>query len=56
MIIHFYVVLYLAIGLTVYFTIPNRKALSLAVTLPFIIAWLPISIGLLVGSDKPKKE
>ena len=46
------IVVYLAIGLTLYFTFPNRKMLPINVTMPIIIAWFFVCIYYLFLSKK----
>jgi hypothetical protein len=53
--IEFWVIIYLLIGLAVYFTLPGRGKIPVRVTLPFILFWLVLSIVFMFGKDEEKQ-
>jgi hypothetical protein len=53
--VQLWILIYLSIGLVIYFTIPNRKTLPIHITLPFIVAWLFIAIFFLFQPGRKNK-
>jgi hypothetical protein len=54
--IEFWVLIYLAIGLAIYYTIPNRKGLPINLSLPYIIFWFVLSIVFLFYQPNPTQK
>lgn len=52
--VSFWILIYLAIGLAVYFTLPGRVKMPIRVTLPFIIFWFVLAFVFIFGKDDEK--
>lgn len=58
MYVHLWILIYLSIGLTIYFTFPNRNKIPIHITLPFIVAWFFLAVIFLFPAKEkqPKRQ